>query len=168
MGKSVFYIVAAIFYLFTMSILVSAILTNYGWWQIIILGLLVIGLIVCIKGLYEYYFYENVKLIMESDGSNIKFYNLSSTGKRFLSTKNYSLNKIGRIYGVERTTRFLYKNYSYKFEGTSKFTKIFREPIEVFPALFDASKADRDAVLFYIKSLNPEIEIGYRNFSQKK
>lgn len=167
-GKSVFYIAAAVFNLFALSVLSVAILTNYGWWQLIILGLLLIGIIVCVKGLYEYYFYGNVKLVLESDGRSIKFYNLSSTGKKFLQSKSYSLDKIGRIYGVERTTRFLYKNYSYKFEGTSKLTKIFSEPIEVFPSLFDASKADRDAVLYHIKTLNPGIEIGYKNFIERK
>jgi hypothetical protein len=167
-GKMVFYVVAAVFFLFIFVLTIGAAMKNYGWWQIVLMLLFIIGAVSTAKGLIEYFLYGNVKLILESDGKNIKFYNLSSSGKKFLETKSFSLDKIGRIYGVERTTRFLYKNYSYKFEGTTRLTKIFREPIEVFPALFDASRADRDAILYFIKSLKPDIEIGYQNYLQRK
>jgi len=167
-GKMVFYVIASVFFLFIFVLTIGAAMENYGWWQIVLMILFVIGAVSTIKGLIEYFLYGSVKLVLESDGRNIKFYNLSSTGKKFLTTKSFSLDKIGRIYGVERTTRFLYKNYSYKFEGTTKLTKIFQEPIEVFPSLFDASRADRDAILYFIKSLNPEIEIGYRNYMERK
>lgn len=167
-GKMVFYIISAFFYLFVIILLIGAILKNYGWWQLLIGGLLLIGLIISIKGLLEYYLYGNVSLVVESSEGKFKFYCLSSSGKKFLATKEYKLDEIGRIYGVQKTTRFLYKNYYYEIEGKSKFTKIFKEPVEVFPSLFEADEKGRDSVLAFIKSLNPQIEIGYQNYLQRK
>jgi len=167
-GKMVFYLIASVFFVFVFILTIGAAMKNYGWWQIILLLLFVIGAAATAKGLIEYFLYGSVKLAAESEEGKLKFYCLSASGKKFLKTKNYKLDEIGRIYGVERTTRFLYKNYSYTIEGKSTLSKIFKEPVEVFPGLYEASGKDRDSILYFIKSLNPEIEIGYLNYLQRK
>lgn len=166
-GKSVFYIIAAFFFVVLLAMIVVTMLDKYAWWQLLLLLIFLIGAFITIKGLYEYFFYGDVKLILESADDKIKFYNLTGSNKKFNLSREIELEKISRIYSVQKTTRFLYKNYYYEFEGKSKLSKVFKEIIEVFPPLFEASDKDRNAMLYYIKTLNPEIEIGYQSIFQK-
>lgn len=140
---------------------------NYAWWQILVAGLMLIGLFVTLKGIYQYYLYGNVKLVLESNSITFKFFCLTGSNKKFNLSKEFKFADVSRIYTVKKASRFMYYNYFYEIEGKSKISKFFKEPIEVFPALFEATEKDRNSLLHFIKSIRPDIEIGFRSIYEK-
>lgn len=140
---------------------------DFSWWIAIVGLLFVFGEFLLGSRLYIYFTSNQVKLIIESDGKTMFFYNKNESGKKFNKSENIDLDKMGRFYVVKQRTKYLMNNYSYAFEGKGSKTSLFKEEIDVFPSLFEASENDRNNVLEFVKMICPEIEIGYQNVWEK-
>lgn len=140
---------------------------GFSWWIAIIGLLFVFGLLLLGSRMYIYLTSNRVKLIIESDGKTMLFYNQNDSGKTFNKSENIDLAKMGRFYIVKKRTRYLMNNYSYAFEGKGSKTSLFKEEIDAFPSLFEASENDRNKVLEFVKTVSPEIELGFQNVWEK-
>jgi hypothetical protein len=140
---------------------------GFSWWIALVGLLFVFGVFLLGSRLYIYFTSNHVKLISESDGKTILFYNQNDSGKTFNKSENIDLAKMGRFYIVKKRTRYLMNNYSYAFEGKGSKTSLFKEEVDAFPSLFEASENDRNKVLEFVKSVAPEIELGFQNAWEK-
>lgn len=74
---------------------------------------------------------------------------------------------MGKFYVVRERTKYWMNNYSYAFEAKGAKTSLFKEEIDAFPSLYEASESDRNKVLEFVKNVSPEIDLGYENMWQK-
>jgi hypothetical protein len=166
-GKSVLYIVASVFLIFMLVLMTKTLITNFVWYYGVFYTLLLAGAYISLKGVCEYFFFKEVLLVAESDGDYLKFYCLNDKGKTFCRSEKLKLDDIARIYIVKQHTKFLYKNYYFEIEGKSKLDSFLKDKLDVFPSLYAASEADRNAILAFIASLRPDIQTGYENIFRK-
>jgi len=146
---------------------VELISKGFSWWIAIVGLLFVFGLFLLGSRMYIYFTSNEVKLVVESDGKTILFYNQNDSGKIFNKSEKISLSKMGRFYIVKKRTRYLMNNYSYAFEGKGSKTNLLKEEIDAFPSLFEASENDRNKVLEFVRTVSPEIELGFQNLWEK-
>ncbi|WP_109852026.1 hypothetical protein [Aquimarina sp. AU58] len=166
--KFILHLIVGLFLTLILSVITPGIIEEPSWFAAIFGGAMLIVYIILLKRVIEYFTYGEVKLILESDGNTIKFYNITGKGKIFNRTEEFDLSKIKRFYIVKKNTRYFMKNYAYAFEeGESKLSSFFKVDINVFPSLFEATPNDRNAVLDFLKEISPEIELGYENIYQK-
>lgn len=167
-NKLILYILAALFCTFGVIIFaVNFFKDGFSWWTMIIGSLFVFGEILIGSRLYIFFTSNQVKLIVEYDGKTILFYNKNDSGKVFNKSENIDLSKMGRFYIVKKRTRYLMNNYAFAFEKKGSKTSLFKEEIDAFPSLFEATENDRRKILEFVKSIAPEIELGYENMWQK-
>ena len=140
---------------------------GFSWWVAIGGFLFGFGLLFLGSRMHIYFTSNEVKLIIESDGKTMLFYNQNDAGKIFNKSEDINLAKMGRFYVVRKRTRYLMNNYSYAFEGKGSKTSLFKEEIDAFPSLFEASENDRNKVLEFVKTVFPEIELGFQNAWEK-
>lgn len=140
----------------------------FSWWILIIGLLLAFGVYLFASKIYIYLTSSQVRLVIESNGETISFYNKTNTGKIFNKSESIDLNKMGRFYIVKKRTRYFMNNYSYAFEEKGSRTSLFKTDIDAFPSLFEASIYDRNKVLEFVKSVYPSIDLGYESAWQKK
>jgi hypothetical protein len=165
--KSVLYIVASVFILFILALTFKSTITKFVWYHALFYIILLTAGFITLKGLFQFFLYKEVRLVAESDGEKLKFYCLNDKGKQFNVSDEFKLDDISRIYIVQKSTRYMYRNYYYEIEGKSKLSTFLKEKIEVFPSLFEAGDEDRKAILGFVSSLNPGISTGYENLIQK-
>ena len=140
---------------------------GFSWWILILGLLLVFGLFLFASKVYIYLSSNQVRLVIESDGNTITFYNKTNSGKIFNKSESIDLHKMGRFYIVKKRTRYFMNNYSYAFEEKGSKTSLFKTDVDAFPSLFEASTFDRTKVLEFVKSVYPEIDLGYESAWQK-
>lgn len=168
-NKLTLYIVAAFFCTFgVISFAANLFKDGFSWWTAIIGSIFVFGALMIGSRLYIYFTSKQVKLVVESDGKTIVFYNQNESGKIFNKSESISLGKMGRFYIVKERTRYLMNNYSFAFETKGSRTSLLKEEIDAFPSLFEATEYDRNKILEFVKDVAPEIELGYENMWQKR
>lgn len=168
-NKLILYILAALFCtLGVISFAANFFKEGFSWWTIIIGSLFLFGEILIGSRLYIFFTSNQVKLIVESNRKTITFYNKNDSGKIFNKSESIDLSKMGRFYIVKKRTRYLMNNYSFAFEKKGSKTSLFKEEIDAFPSLFEATESDRNKILEFVKSIVPEIELGYENMWQKR
>ncbi|MBS1625365.1 MAG: hypothetical protein JSS76_17365 [Bacteroidetes bacterium] len=106
------------------------------------------------------YLYRDVRLVVESDGEAITFYNTNSAGKVWNKREIRELPKLTRFYTVRTRTRYLMYNYSYAFDGHGWLSG---ETVDPFPSLYEATEQDRNSVLAFVKMVHPEVALGYES-----
>lgn len=164
-GKFVLYLLTAFFCgLVTINSVVNLVASGFDWFVAIVGGVTLICLVIVINGLVPYFTHGTVWLVVESDGNTLRFFNKNQAGKIFNKSEDIALSRIKNFYVVKKSTRYLAKNYSF---GYDKGGVLNHEEIEVFPSLFDATPAEMQSVLQFVKRARPEIELGYENFFQK-
>ncbi|MFN0204629.1 MAG: hypothetical protein ACKVTZ_24145 [Bacteroidia bacterium] len=166
-GKAMGYIAAAVGSALITFAAIPLVQENATWWKWLLLILPAIGTLMFIYGLWQYFAYKEVRLIVESDGEQIKFYNLSDSGKVFNEYDDIKLADMQRFYIKKETTRFLTVNYSFEFEPKSALGAILKEEVDPYPSLFESSEEDMKQVLLFVKEVAPEMELGYENIWQK-
>ena len=166
-NKSVVYLIAAIVSTTLILGFTPDLIMSFAWWKAAVLGLFIMGDIIVLKGLFQYYTYNEVKLNIESDGKTISFYNQNIKGKIFNRSKKIDLTKMQRLYIVVRKTRYFMTNYSLTFERNSKMSSFINDPVDIFPSLFEAAARDRNSILQFVKSVYPGIHLGYESAYQK-
>lgn len=167
-SKFFLYIIAALFCAFgVISFLASLLASGFSWWALIIGLLFVFGEFLIVSRLAIYFTSKKVSLVVESDGNTITFYNKNDSGKIFNKSEEFDLKKMGRFYIVKERTKYLMNNYSYAFEEKGARTSVFKKDVDAFPSLFEASIDDRNRVLEFVKSIYPEIDLGYESAWQK-
>ncbi|WP_298118528.1 hypothetical protein [Flavobacterium sp.] len=167
-NKLILYILAGLFCTFgVISFGANLIRDGFSWWTGIIGSIFVFGAIFIGSKLFTYFTSNQVKLIVESDGKTIVFFNKNESGKIFNKSESIDLSKMGKFYVVRERTKYMMNNYSYAFEEKGSKTSLFKEEIDAFPSLFEASEIDRNKVLEFVKKVYPEINLGYENMWQK-
>lgn len=167
-NKLVLYILAGILCTFgVISFGANIIQDGFSWWTAIIGLIFVFGVILIGSKLYIYFTSKQVTLVVESDGKTIVFYNKNDSGKTFNKSESIDLSKMGKFYIVRERTKYMMNNYSYAFEEKGSKTSLFKEEVDAFPSLFEASENDRNKVLEFVKKVYPEINLGYENMWQK-
>lgn len=146
---------------------VELISKEFSWWIAFFGSLFVFGLFLLGSRMYIYFTSNEVKLIIESDGKTMLFYNQNDSGKKFNTSESINLDKMGRFYIIKQRTKYLMNNYSYAFERKGSKTSLSKEEIDAFPSLFEASENDRNKVLEFVRTVSPEIELGYENVWEK-
>lgn len=141
---------------------------GFSWWTAIIGALFVFGALLIGSRLYLFFTSNEVKLVAETDSKTMTFYNKTESGKRFNKSEPIRLSKMGRFYIVKQRTRYLMNNYAFAFETKGSRTSLFKEEVDAFPSLFEATSTDRNRILEFVKSTVPEIELGYENMWQKQ
>lgn len=164
-GKFILYLFAALFCgLVTINSVVNLVSSGFDWFVAIAGGVTLICLAIVINGLMQYFTHGTVWLVVESDGNTIRFFNRNQAGKVFNQSEDIALSPIKNFYVIKKSTRYFAKNYSF---GYDKGGVLNHEEIDVFPSLFDATPAEMQSVLLFVKKSRPEIELGYENFFQK-
>lgn len=167
-NKLILYVLAALFCTVgVLSFVPNIFVESFSWWNAALGLLFVFGEIFILSRLYGYFTHGEVKLIVESDGKTINFFNKNSKNKVFNKSEAIELSKMGKFYIVKERTKYMMDNYSYAFETKGSKTSLFKEEIDAFPSLFEASEADRNKVLEFVKDVYPEIDLGYENMWQK-
>jgi hypothetical protein len=129
-------------------------------WGVVASFLLILTFALMMAYSLRQYFYKEVRLIVDSDGSTITIYNINEAGKIFNKIVVKDTPKLTRFYTVRTRTRYLMSKYSYTFEGQSWLSGV---QVHAFPSLFEATEADRNKVLVYVKMIHPDIELGYQS-----
>ncbi|WP_395045629.1 hypothetical protein [Flavobacterium sp.] len=167
-NKLILYILSALLCsIGVFSFLGNLIKDGFSWWIAIVGLIFVFGEVLICSRLYIYFTSNQIRLIVESDGETIVFYNKNDKEKTFNKSESINLNKMGKFYIVKKRTRYLMNNFSYAFEEKGSKTSFFKEEIDAFPSLFEALENDRHKVLEFVKSVSPDIELGYENMWQK-
>ena len=166
-AKMLLYLVVAFPLTFMSIALLGSIFRDFHWYMLLLLVLLAFGLYLVYNGLIQYFLYKDVKLVVESDGQTIKFYNTNSAGKVFNESDELKIDELHRFYIVERSTRYLMKNYSFSFAGKGSLGSILSDDIECFPKLYECTGAERRDVLDFVSVVAPSIELGYENLWQR-
>ncbi|TBX70700.1 hypothetical protein EZL74_03235 [Flavobacterium silvisoli] len=167
-NKLILYIMAALLCTFgVISFAAELVKDGFSWWTTIIGSLFVFGAFLIGSRLYVYFTSHQVKLIAESDGKTMVFYCKNDSGKVFNKSESINLNKMGRFYIVKKRTRYLMDNYAFAYEGKGAKTSLFKEEIEAFPSLFEATENDRHKIMEFVKNAAPEVALGYENMWQK-
>ncbi len=147
--------------------IIGAMISSFVWYYIIALILFGFGAYLVYGGLIEYFMYKDVKLVVESDGETIKFYNTNAAGKVFNQSEVLKLDEMKRFYIVEASTRYLMKNYSFAFEGKGTMGSLLSDDVECFPKLYECRGEDRRDVLDFVSSIAPNIVMGYESLWQR-
>jgi hypothetical protein len=167
-NKFILHILAIMMCTFGVLGFISELVTKgFSWWIAAGALLFVFGFLLLGSRMFIYVTSNEVKLVIESDGKTMLFYNQTDSGKIFNKSEDINLAKMGRFYIVKKRTRYLMNNYSYAFEGKGSKTSLFKEEIDAFPSLFEASENDRSKVLEFVKTVAPEIELGFQNVWEK-
>jgi hypothetical protein len=166
-GKLLPYLGAAVF-LLPMSIgLIIGLIGNFQWTLLVVAAIIGAGDYFVFSALYEYFIYKDVRLVVESDGQTIKFFNTNAAGKVFNESEDFKLADMARFYTVQKTTRYFIKNFYYAFEGKGSLASLLKDDVTPFPSLYEATEADHRSVLSFVSSVAPHIELGYENIWQK-
>lgn len=166
-SKSIIYILAGLFMGFLLLMIGGAMIHEFHWYILVLFLLFLLGAGMVFNGLMQYFLYKEVHLIGESDGKTIKFYNTNESGKVFNASDEIDLTEMKRFYIVEKSTKYMMRNYAYEFEGKSTLSALLKEEMDIFPSLYEASPEGRKAVLEFVKTVCPEIELGYENIWQR-
>jgi hypothetical protein len=134
---------------------------------LILLLLLLFAIYLVFNALIQYFFYKEVKLLVESDGQTIKFYNKNADGKIFNESEVLKLDEMTRFYIVKTSTRYFMKNYSFSFEGKSSLASILSDDVDCLPKLYKCTGEDRRDILDFVSNIAPHIEIGYESMWQR-
>ncbi|MBS1596257.1 MAG: hypothetical protein JST90_18235 [Bacteroidetes bacterium] len=131
-----------------------------GAWQ----GIALFALLVFAEWLFimrvREYLYKDVRLVIESDGQSVTFYNVNETGNVWNKKEIKELANLTRFYTVRTRTRYLMYNYSYAFDGTGWLSG---ETVDPFPSLYEATEQDRNSVLAFVQHMHPDIALGYES-----
>jgi hypothetical protein len=166
-AKGILYILAECFLLPTTIFLIIYTVEEFSWYKVVFSLLFLLGVLFVGKSLLEFFAYGQIKLVVESNGKTMSFYNTNSSGKVFNKSEEIDLTKMGKFYAVKKRTRYLMNNYSYAFEEKGSRTNLFTTDIDAFPSLFESTETDRNKVLEFVKINAPEIELGYENMWQR-
>lgn len=163
-GKSILYILAAIFCsVFAITSIISLI-REFDWFMAAIAAVTVILAGMFIFSLVQYFTYGKIWLVVESDGKVMRFSNKNESGKVFNKSEDITLAGIKNFYVIRKSTKYGAKNYAFGYDKGGIMNK---EEISAFPSLFNATQQEMQSVLNFVKSSYPEIELGYENFFQK-
>ncbi len=166
-GKMFPYLIAA-FFLFLMTLgIVRGMISNFQWVHLLLAAIILFADYLIFSALIQYFLYKDVRLIVESDGQTVKFYNTNSDGKVFNESEEFKLDEMARFYTVEKRTRYLITNHYFEFEGKSGLSSLLKEDVKCFPALYEATGEDRRNVLEFVQSVAPDIQLGYENLWQR-
>jgi hypothetical protein len=166
-GKAIIYVgAAAVMSLFTLGI-IGSMIHQFEWYFLVLFVLFAGGSAVVLNSLVQYFVYKNVKSVTESDGIMIKFYNTSDSGKVFNESEEFKLEEMGRFYVVKKRKRYLMTDLSFEFQPKSGLMSLLKEDVDVFPALWEGSEEDMKQIMAFVKSVAPEIELGYENLYQR-
>lgn len=161
-------ILATFFFAFgAISFMVYLFSEAFSWWVLIVGLLFVFGVILFASKIYTYVTSREVHLVAESDGNTMTFYNKNDSGKIFNKSEEIDLNKMGRFYVVKKRTRYFMNNYSYAFEEKGSRTSLFKTDVDAFPSLFESTENDRNEILHFVKTVAPEIDLGFETAWQK-
>jgi len=164
-GKFVLYLIAALFCVFvTLGAVINIITSGFGWFVAGVGVVTLLCLFFVISGLAQYFSNSAVWLVAESNGETLVFFNKNQAGKVFNKSEEIKLAPIKRFYIIKKRTRYFSDNYAFGYH-TGKI--LGREEISAFPPLFEATQADMNNVLMFVKTVRPEIELGYESFIQK-
>jgi hypothetical protein len=147
--------------------LIMGMVFSFVWYHLILLLLLLFAIYLVFSALIQFFFYKNVKLLVESDGQTIKFYNKNADGKIFNESEVLKLDEMTRFYIVKTSTRYFMKNYSFSFEGKSPLASVFSDDVDCFPNLYECTGADRRDILDFVSNVAPNIEMGYETMWQR-
>lgn len=157
-GKFRLYIVGTIFVSWMLLLAITALISHwFNWSAAIFTGVMLFAEIGLGIGLYDYFVKKDAKLVVASDGQTIQFYIRHSAGTSYKSD-DIKLADMKRFYLFEKKTRFLFKEKSFEFEPKSS---IFKENIDVFPALSDIDENGVKRVMQFVGENAPEITLGY-------
>lgn len=164
-GKMMLYLPMMLVCVLAVIGLTKTVIAGAAWYYYIFLVIFLGGSFLVINGLIQFFFNKEVKLVVESDGSKIKFYNMNEAGKTFNESDEWNLAEFKRFYMVEKTSRFLIKDRSFAFEPQSG---ILTTDVDCFPELWEAKgEDDLKSVLAFVKTVAPDMELGYENIWQK-
>ncbi len=163
-GKMLLYLPMMLLCIVALIGLVKSLVTDSTWYYWLLLVIFLIGSFVVVNGLIQYFLNKEAKLVIESDGQKIKFYNTNDAGKAFNESDEWDLAEFKRFYVVEKTSRFMIKDRSFAFEPKSG---LLSTDVDCFPELWEAKQEDIKLVLGFVKSVAPDIELGYENIWQK-
>lgn len=166
-NKAVLYWLAGVFMVIMVFLCVGALLHEFEWFELVIGVLFLFGVLWVMNALKNFYFNKEVKLVVESDGETIRFFNLGDSANIFNSIAAIKLSDIKRFYIVQKRTRYFMHNYYFEYESKGTLGSLLKEKVECFPSLFKSDDDGRRQVLAFIKQLNPEIDLGYQNIFQK-
>lgn len=166
-AKAVLYILAECMLLPSTIIFIANTIGDFSWYKVVFAALFLFGVLFVGKSLLEYFVYGKINLVVESNGKTISFYNTNATGKVFNKSEEMDLTKMGKFYVVRKRTRYMMNNYSFAFENKGSRTSFFKTDVDAFPSLFEATEEDRNKVLLFVKTVAPEIDLGYENMWQK-
>lgn len=162
--KVILYIFATIFCAATAIFSLFGLIGKFDWFVAVIGGITLIGAGIFGYGLIQYFTYGNIWLVVESDGSTMRFFNKNESGKLFNKSEDIQLSGIKSFYVIRKNTRYGAKNYAFGYDTGGILSK---EEINAFPSLFEATQPEMQSVLNFVKASYPEIELGYENFFQK-
>lgn len=162
--KVIVYMLATIFCVVTTVFSLPALIREFDWFVAVISGITLIGAGMFGYGLVQYFTYGNIELVVQTDGTILRFFNKSESGKSFNKSEDILLSDIKSFYVIRRSTRYGAKNYAF---GYDKGGILSKEEINAFPSLFEATRAEMQSVLDFVKAAHPAIELGYENFFQK-
>ncbi len=142
-------------------------ISSFVWYHLIVLAAFGFGIYLVYNSLIQYFLYKDAKLVVESDGDTIKFYNINAAGKTFNESEVLKLDEMTRFYVVETSTRYLMKNYSFSFEGKGSMASILSDDVDCFPKLYECTGEERRDVLDFVSSMAPHIQMGYESMWQR-
>lgn len=166
-AKAALYIAAAVAMTLLTLFTVSTMINNFTWYFGLLFFLFIVGAAMVLNALIQYFVYKNVKSVVESDGTIIKFYNISDTGRVFNESEEFKLADMARFYVVKQRKRYLMTDLLFEFQPKSGLMSLLKEEVEVFPALWEGSEEDMKKIMAFVKSVAPEIELGYENLYER-
>lgn len=166
-GKAMLYTAVGAFFALFILLSVGSVFHGFNWGTLIIFLLFLAGGAIVFNALIQYYVYKNVKSVVESDGTIIKFYNTNDAGKVFNESEEFKLAEMARFYVVKKRKRYLMTDLSFEFQPKSGLMSLLKEDVDVFPALWEGTENDMKQIMAFVQSVAPEIELGYENLYQR-
>lgn len=163
-GKMMLYLPMMIICVLILIGLIGAMINEFHWYYLVLLLLAAAGSFIVVNGLIQYFFNKEVKLIVESDGNKIKFYNTNESGKTFNESDEWDLAEFKRFYIVQKKNRFMMVDSSFAFAPKSG---LLSTDVDAFPELWDTTEDGLKSVLGFVKANAPDIELGYENLWQR-
>lgn len=120
-------------------------------------GLLAFGLVAVGMALHDHYKQWHPELVVESDGTSIRFFIRHSMGTSN-SSDSIKIGKMKRFYVVEKKTRYLIADRLFAFEPKSG---IANTNIDVFPSLAEIDEAGIAKVMDFVGKKAPDMALGY-------
>ena len=160
-GKFKVYLLASFCGVFCLLIFGLQLLKSDFHWWLAALGVLFLRVtIVLVYRIIIYLKSNQMKMVVQFDGEKIHFYSHNELGNVFNSSDYIDSELIVQMY-IKEQTRYLMHNYKYVYEGKGVKTSMFKEEIEAFPALFEASEDDRNTVLEFVQDCLPDASLDY-------